>query len=46
MGRAGRELVARGFDLESTIDIWLALYVELLGRKGTRRGPANQPNHS
>ncbi len=44
MGRAGRELVARGFDLEATIDIWLALYVELLDRKGTRRGPANQPN--
>jgi glycosyltransferase involved in cell wall biosynthesis len=46
MGRAGRELVRHGFDLDATIDTWLALYVELLGRKHTRRGPAGQPGHS
>ncbi len=46
MGRAGRELVHGGFDLDATIDIWLALYVELLDRKGTRRGRAGQPGHS
>lgn len=46
MGRAGRELVRHGFDLDATIDVWLALYAELLGRKHTRRGPAGQPGHS
>ena len=46
MGRAGRELVREGFDLDATIDIWLALYVELLDRKRTRRGHAGQPGHS
>ncbi len=45
MGRAGRELVRQGFDLESTIDTWVALYTELLDRKRTRRGAAGQPNH-
>ena len=45
MGRAGRDLVRQGFDLESTIDTWVALYTELLGRKRTRRGAAGQPNH-
>jgi glycosyltransferase involved in cell wall biosynthesis len=46
MGRAGREIVRHGFDLDATIDVWLALYAELLGRKHTRRGPAGQPGHS
>lgn len=44
MGRAGRELVRRGFDLEATIDTWAALYTELLDRKRTRRGATGQPN--
>ncbi|HEY4190493.1 MAG TPA: glycosyltransferase [Candidatus Limnocylindrales bacterium] len=44
MGRAGRDLVRRGFDLEATIDIWVALYTELLTRKGSTRGAAGQPN--
>jgi glycosyltransferase involved in cell wall biosynthesis len=46
MGRAGRELVRHGFDLEATIDTWVALYTELLDRKRAPRGTAGQPNRS
>lgn len=44
MGLAGRELVTHRFDLDAMIDVWVALYTELLNRKGSRRGAAGQPN--
>jgi hypothetical protein len=38
--------VRHGFDLEATIDTWVALYTELLDRKRAPRGTAGQPNRS